>query len=79
METFYQANSATLKNKSQRCIMTSSHQSKKINNIEYLLEYGELAHCLYSQPQVISKAYNYIDFTGKLWKSAKAFNRIPAI
>ena len=49
------------------------------NRIENLLEYGDLAHCPFSQPQAISKAYNLINRTGKFRESIKAWNRLPTI
>jgi hypothetical protein len=49
------------------------------NKIEDLLEYGDLAHCPFSQPQAIAKAYNLINRTGKFRESIKAWNRLPNV
>ena len=38
---------------------------KKFNKIEDLLEYGDMENCPYSLPQAISKAYNFLNKTGK--------------
>ena len=49
------------------------------NKIENLLEYGELAHCPFSQLQTIAIAYNLINKTGKFRESVQAWNRLTLI
>ena len=52
---------------------------KNFNNIEYLLEYGEMEKFLYSHPQDISKVYNILNKTGKFRWSINSWNRLPLI
>ena len=49
------------------------------DKIEDLLEYGELAHCPFSDNQAIAIAYNIINKTGKFRESVKAWNRLTLI
>ena len=46
------------------------------NNIEDLLEYGDMVNCPYSHPQEISKAYNILNKTNKFLESIKYWNRL---
>ena len=48
-------------------------------NIEYPLEYGDMANFPYSHPQAISKAYNILNKTGKFRESINSCNRLPPI
>ena len=49
------------------------------NKVEDLFKYGYMAGCPYSHPQVISKAYNILNKTGKLRESIKSWNRLTPI
>ena len=49
------------------------------NNIGDLLEYGDMENCTYSNPQVISKAYNILNNTGNFQDSIKSWNIFPPI
>ena len=49
------------------------------NNIEDLLEYGDMENCHYSYPQSISKEYNIINKTEKFLESTKSWNCFPLI
>ena len=49
------------------------------NNIEYLIEYWEMANFPYSHPQAISKAYNILDKNGNFRESIKSCNHLPSI
>ena len=52
---------------------------KTFNNIEDLLKYGDLSHCPYYQPQVITKAYTLINRNINFCEYSKSRNRLPAI
>ena len=49
------------------------------NNIEDLLEYGDMANCPYSHPRAIFKAYNILNKTAKFQDSIKSWNPLPLI
>ena len=49
------------------------------NKIEDLLEYGELAHCPFTQLQAIALAYNIINKTGKFRETVKSWNRLTLV
>ena len=52
---------------------------KNFNKVEDLIEYCYMACCPYSHPQVISKAYNILNKTGKFRESIKSWNCLPPI
>ena len=52
---------------------------KKNYKIEDLLEYGDMENCPYSLPQAISKAYNFLNKTGKFRESIKSWNHLPPV
>ena len=49
------------------------------NNIEDLLDYGDMVNCPYPNPQAISKANNILNKTEMFWEPIKSWNCLPPI
>ena len=49
------------------------------NKVEEIIEYCDMKNCCYYQPQLILKAYNIINNTGKLREYINSWNRLPPI
>jgi hypothetical protein len=50
-----------------------------INQVENLVEYGEMAHCEFTMAQTINIAYAILNRTTKFKESIKAWNRLPPL
>ena len=62
----------------QRCITTQLHRSGKFQKYWRLTRIWKSC-TMYSQPQVIEKSYNSLNWNGKFRKSIKSWNNLPAI